>query len=247
MKLTILGSGSSYPSFDRRPTSFSLEINGHSYLVDCGETCLRAAAQHGIDWKNIEGAFITHYHTDHVAGLMPMLFTLYIYAQGRKPFTLWGPTGLDDYIAIQKSAPLCDWMDKLPYPLELRELEEGEFIDFAGDFRVEPISVTHKENCFGYRMTVQNKVLAFSGDTILCDSLVRLAKNADIFVCESGKPDKSENPVHIKYSQIGLVAKEAQVAHLVLNHFDPEEMTQAIRKNYKGELTFSEDGMTFSI
>lgn len=251
MKLTVLGSGSSYPFFKRRPTAFGLEIEKRPFLIDCGETCLRSAVQYGIDWRNIEGVFITHYHTDHVAGLMPMLLTLFIYAKDRKPFTLWGPPGLSNYINVQKSAPHCDWMDELPFPLEICELNEEEAINISGNSRIEPIRVEHKKISFGYRVTNKEKVIAFSGDTILCDGLFRLADGAEIFVCESGKPDESENPVHISYSQIGQVAKKANVKHLVINHFDnkfeSEKLTSAIRKNYDGKLTLSIDGMTFSI
>ena len=37
MKLTILGSCSAYPTLDRFTTSQILQINGKSFLIDCGE------------------------------------------------------------------------------------------------------------------------------------------------------------------------------------------------------------------
>ena len=37
MKLTILGSCSAYPTIDRFTTSQILQINGKSFLIDCGE------------------------------------------------------------------------------------------------------------------------------------------------------------------------------------------------------------------
>jgi ribonuclease BN (tRNA processing enzyme) len=38
--------------------------------------------------------------------------------------------------------------------------------------------------CFGLRVEIEGRTLAYSGDSVLCDALVELAEGADVFVVE---------------------------------------------------------------
>ncbi|MCH7718203.1 MAG: hypothetical protein IIB21_01925, partial [Chloroflexi bacterium] len=48
--------------------------------------------------------------------------------------------------------------------------------------------------CFGVRVQVGERTLAFSGDTVMCDPLVELAEGADVFVVECSCWDDSCGP-----------------------------------------------------
>ena len=66
--------------------------------------------------------------------------------------------------------------------------------------------------------------LIFSGDTALCDSLVRAAEGADLMICEAtyGENDQAQLAVdhgHMNFAQAACAAKRAGVRQLWLAHY----------------------------
>jgi ribonuclease BN (tRNA processing enzyme) len=64
------------------------------------------------------------------------------------------------------------------------------------------------------------KVLAYSADTAPCDALIRLAQDADLFLCEASYVDGEDNPpdLHLTGRDAGEAATKANVSRLVLTH-----------------------------
>ena len=54
--------------------------------------------------------------------------------------------------------------------------------------------VKHPVETYGVRLEHGDAVLAYSADTAVCDSLVRLAQGADLFLCEASYLDGEPNP-----------------------------------------------------
>ncbi len=68
------------------------------YLVDCGDGAGGNLARAGLDFNALRGVFITHLHSDHVAGLAPLLmFSLYEMALCRVPVQIFGPGNRSGY------------------------------------------------------------------------------------------------------------------------------------------------------
>ena len=69
----------------------------------------------------------------------------------------------------------------------------------------------------------EGKKITFITDTGICPNIVKLAKNADILICESTHLDelkeKSKEFKHLTAKQTALLAKKANVKKLVLFHF----------------------------
>ena len=64
------------------------------------------------------------------------------------------------------------------------------------------------------------RVLAYSADTAPCDALIRLAQDADLFLCEASYLDGEDNPpdLHLTGREAGEAATKAGVGRLVLTH-----------------------------
>ena len=77
----------------RHGISTAIVVGDDVYLVDCGEGAGRQLRKAGLSLEQVKGIFITHLHSDHIAGLSPiLLFSLF----ERKnpllpPITLIGP------------------------------------------------------------------------------------------------------------------------------------------------------------
>ncbi|MDD9954421.1 MAG: ribonuclease Z [Candidatus Woesearchaeota archaeon] len=74
--LTILGTASMVPTKQRNVQSFYLEFKGEGMLFDCGEGTQRQMNIAGIARTKIKKIFITHWHGDHVAGLLGLIQTI---------------------------------------------------------------------------------------------------------------------------------------------------------------------------
>ena len=75
-ELTILGTGSMVPTKERHPQAFYLEYKGEGILIDCGEGCQRQMRKQKIGPSKIKKIFISHWHGDHVAGLIGLIQTM---------------------------------------------------------------------------------------------------------------------------------------------------------------------------
>ena len=67
-EVTILGSSSATPIFNRNPSSQALNINEHLYLIDCGEGTQQQMLRFDVKPGRIDHIFISHLHGDHYLG-----------------------------------------------------------------------------------------------------------------------------------------------------------------------------------
>lgn len=79
IKITFLGTVSGIPTKDRNHTAIVLEYQGEkkeTLLFDCGEGTQKNLMIAGINYMKINKIFISHWHADHFAGLIPMMQTM---------------------------------------------------------------------------------------------------------------------------------------------------------------------------
>ncbi len=75
-ELTLLGTSSMVPTKERNVQSMYLEHDGEGILIDCGEGTQRQMNICGLNRNKIRKILITHWHGDHVAGLVGLLQTI---------------------------------------------------------------------------------------------------------------------------------------------------------------------------
>jgi ribonuclease Z len=99
-EVTILGSSSATPIYNRNPTAQVLNINERLYLVDCGEATQLQMLRFEVKSSRIDHIFISHLHGDHYFGLVGLLSSMHL--NGRvKPLKLFGPAPLKEIIDVQ--------------------------------------------------------------------------------------------------------------------------------------------------
>ncbi len=140
-EVTVLGSSSATPAYNRNPSAQLLNINEHYYLVDCGEATQNQLNKFKIKSSRIDYIFITHLHGDHYLGLVGLLSTLHL--NGRtKELLLFGPKELKDIIDLQLKVSET----QLRYPLIFHptQTEYSELIFENTDVKVDTILLNHR-------------------------------------------------------------------------------------------------------
>lgn len=92
MNLTFLGTSSMVPTKQRNVISQFLDYEGDGILIDCGEGTQRQMNIAGINRLRATRILITHWHGDHVAGLIGLLQTIGN-ADTSPDVSIYGPRG----------------------------------------------------------------------------------------------------------------------------------------------------------
>ncbi len=126
-------------------SAISLQREGESFLLDCGEGTQRQMMRFGTGFS-VDRIFITHLHADHFLGLIGLVRTLAL--QGRtEPLWVYGPPG--SRLVLRDAVYLG--VERISFPVELRELSPGDAVE--GDaYRVEAFPVRHGVPAVGYAL-----------------------------------------------------------------------------------------------
>jgi len=252
--VTILGSGTCVPSLKRSSCSVMMEIGKAKLLFDSGPGTMRRLLESETTIFDIDYIFYSHFHPDHTAELVPFLFaTKYPGTVQRKiPLTVVAGKGFSSFYN-KLTAAYGHWIEIAPGMLQIQEFDnKGPDSRRFESFTVDSAPVAHNEESIAYRIkTIEGVSVVYSGDTDYSESLINLAGQSDLLICESALPDGSEVKGHLTPSLAGKIASRAGVKKLVLTHFYPEcdqvDMAQQCRKTYSGPLVLAEDLMRIAI
>jgi ribonuclease Z len=146
-EVTILGSSSATPIFNRNPSSQALNVNERLYLIDCGEGTQQQMLKFDVKIGRIDHIFISHLHGDHYLGLVGLLSSMHL--NGRvKPLHLFCPPLLKDIIDLELSC--SDTVLQFPIDYRFTNPEAPEVILENPDVIVESIPLDHRIPCTGF-------------------------------------------------------------------------------------------------
>ncbi|MGD9365218.1 MAG: ribonuclease Z [Desulfobacteraceae bacterium] len=252
-KITILGSGTCVPRLDRSACAALIETGAAKILLDLGPGTIHRMLEYGVTIFDVTHIAFSHFHPDHTSEFVSLVFATK-YPDGpyrKKALTVLGGQGLKAFYKGLQGV-YGEWIVLPKGQMIIQELDvlEGETRTFA-DFKLTARPVNHRPESLAYRLEDRNgRVIVYSGDTDECDSLADLARDADIFICESAMPDQAKGPGHLTPSMAGKIATDARAKRLVLTHFYPPcdevDVVKQAGSAYKGKIYAAEDLMSFS-
>ncbi|MDY0904178.1 ribonuclease Z [Pedobacter sp. CFBP9032] len=179
-EVTILGSSSATPVYNRNPSAQLLNCNEKYYLIDCGEGTQQQLTKYNLKATRIDHIFISHLHGDHYFGLIGLLSSLHL--NGRvKPMQIFGPTPLLEILEIQ-----FKYSDThLRYPIEFTPIEADEprQIFENQDLVVKTIILNHRIPTTGFifeQKPRQRKLIKEKTDEISIAYYAALKKGIDV-------------------------------------------------------------------
>jgi len=253
MRITMLGTGAALCDPDRGHSGIALTVEGRHYLLDIGHGTTRQLVRAHIDPAQVNHVFISHLHFDHIEDAGYFVISTWMMNRAVKP-VIHGPPGTRQFVShlLEHGAFQADIRARAAYKQraesmemvrpEVREFGPGPVFD-DGVVKVSADYVEHigREllHCFGFRIEAAGKVIAFSGDTAPCESMVRLAQGADLLIHECTFPEEAlefrkkaqiGTYAHTSPTELGRLATRAGVKSLVATHFGHFDTTSPILK-----------------
>lgn len=217
MKVTFLGTTGWFDNETGSTVSVLVQARDYDIIFDAGNGI--AKADRYISQEKPVYLFLSHFHIDHIVGLHTLVkFRL---KEGLKIFTMPGGVALlRTFVGEPFTVPLA----QLPYPAHALELEEGVH---KLPFTVECRPLVHPSPCYGYRVEIDGKVIAFCTDTGVCDNAVTLGQGADLLITECALKPGEESPgwPHLNPQDAIGMAQKAGAKRLALVHFGAETYT----------------------
>jgi len=247
MKLTIAGSGDAFASGGRLNTCFHVRTGETGFLIDCGATALVSLKRAGLSTNDIDTIYISHLHGDHFGGLPFFLIDALFIAKRTKPLTLAGPAALEArfHIACEAMFPLVTEnqreFDLTFAPLAARETTK------LGAVSVLPFEVKHYSGAPSYalRFALEDKVLAYSGDSGWTDTLIEAGRDADLYIMECFQYDKPLD-MHLDYITILRHLDDINAKQVLLTHMSDDMLAKREDVTHP-RVTLAEDGMVLEL
>jgi ribonuclease BN (tRNA processing enzyme) len=274
-RLILLGTGGG--PRPRKANSAPAQVivaNDTAYVIDCGDGVARQLAFAGIPLAQLRHIFITHQHSDHNADYGNLILLAWTAGLQSRVDT-WGPPPLERMTRL--------FFEMNAYDIQTRIADEGRpqlvplvhahDLSRAGPVmqdrwvKVTAALVLHPlvEPAFAYRFDAPDRSIVISGDTARSESLVELARGADVLVHEAmylpavdrlaaRVPHATSLKKHLLASHTsaedaGRVAQAAGVKLLVLSHFVPSDdpaitdkmWIDAARVHFRGPIVIGKD------
>lgn len=249
MKLTVLGCAGSFPGPDSPCSAYLIEADGFRLMLDFGTGSLSTLQRHG-SLTDVDAILLTHLHADHVLDACGYVVVRRYAPDGPyPPIPVFAPAGARERLSAAYGSHGEGPLDDVYVFHDLR----------AGTFDVGPLAVTvdrvnHPVETYGVRLEHAGRALAYSADTAPCEALNRLAKDADLFLCEASYVEGEDNPpdLHLTGREAGEAAARAGVGRLVLTHLvaawaSEEHTISSVRAVYSGPLEVARTGAVYEV
>jgi ribonuclease BN (tRNA processing enzyme) len=252
--VTILGSGTCVPSLKRSSCSVLMKVGTSKLLFDSGPGTMRRLLEAHTTIFEISHIFYSHLHPDHSSEFVPFIFaTKYPENNRRKtPLTVAGGWGFVDFYQGLKTA-YGRWIELAPQQLNIIEFDNQRTDSRQFEnFTIKTAPVEHNPESIAYRVTGPGGYsVVYTGDTDYSETIIDLAKNTDLLICECALPDRFRVKGHLTPSLAGDLATKAGVRQLVLTHFYPqcdnENIAAECRKTFSGPLILADDLMQLEV
>ncbi|NEW08948.1 MBL fold metallo-hydrolase [Paenibacillus sp. SYP-B3998] len=211
MHVNILGYWGGYPAPGGATAGYLVTTDEGHILLDCGSGVMSQLTFH-TSVENLSGVILSHLHDDHMADIGILQYAAVGAIRNKR---------MNHKLKLFVPEEPADSLSKLYGPhTDITLINPALKLQLAGA-EIEFVPVQHTISCYAVKITYKDKVLVYSGDTSYCDSLIEIAKDADIFLCEATICEGSHHTTgdgHMDASQAATIAEKANVKKLILVH-----------------------------
>ncbi|PNJ31636.1 ELAC2 isoform 4 [Pongo abelii] len=244
-EIIFLGTGSAIPMKIRNVSATLVNISPNtSLLLDCGEGTFGQLCRHYGDQVDrvlgtLAAVFVSHLHADHHTGLLNILLqrerALASLGKPLHPLLVIAPSQLKAW--LQQYHNQCQEVLHHISMIPAKCLQEGAEISSLAVERLissllgtcdlegfQTCLVRHCKHAFGCALVhTSGWKVVYSGDTMPCEALVRMGKDATLLIheatLEDGLEEEAVEKTHSTTSQAISVGMRMNAEFIMLNHF----------------------------
>jgi ribonuclease BN (tRNA processing enzyme) len=188
-------------------------VNGR-LLLDGGAPLLPHMHRVGIDPGAIDVVFLTHFHGDHTLGLPP--FVLHRVFVDKRPLTFVGPAGIADHLEKLWEISWGEDWTRMKQQFKAKYVTARPSGTVAG-VKYESVRLDHGTmGGNGYRLHLDGRLLAYSGDSEPTAPLDKLVDGADIAIVEATGP--GDVVTHTSWEAAAELKKRHPKTRFFFNH-----------------------------
>lgn len=211
-------------------------------------------AQERLDWPNLDAIWISHFHLDHMGGLVPFLFGAKWAPQMQnrtKPLRIFGPNGLSRIISAMNDSNNYKLFQQV-FAVEIAEVGPGTDFEIIPGLTARTFSTPHTEESLALRLKAEDsKLFVYTSDTGFSEDLIPFAKDVDLLLMECSYRRNKAVKKHLELVEAMSLARECAPKRLVLTHLYPEwdevDLVAEARPLWSGETIEAKDGLRLEI
>uniref|UniRef100_A0A452RPR7 Zinc phosphodiesterase ELAC protein 2 n=1 Tax=Ursus americanus TaxID=9643 RepID=A0A452RPR7_URSAM len=244
-EIVFLGTGSAIPMKIRNVSATLVNISpDRSLLLDCGEGTFGQLCRHyGDEVDRVLGTlaavFVSHLHADHHTGLLNILLqrerALASLGKPCPPLLVVAPTQLKAWLQLYHNQ--CQQLLQHVSLIPAKCLQKGAEVSSPAVERLigsllaaceleefQTCLVRHCKHAFGCALVhASGWKVVYSGDTMPCEALVQMGKDATLLIheatLEDGLEEEAVEKTHSTTSQAIGVGVQMNAGFTMLNHF----------------------------
>lgn len=166
------------------------------FLVDTGARSADKAVALGLPMQRLNGVFLTHFHSDHIAALGEMHLASWVRGRASK-LDVYGGPGIDQVVdgfnlaygqdyGYRTGHHGEDYVPSSKAGLVAKPIQADRVVYDKDGLKITAITVYHPpiEPALAFRFDYQGRSVLISGDTVKDGNLIAAAKNVDVLVHE---------------------------------------------------------------
>ncbi len=213
------------------------------FLFEAPPQALPSLNRMGIDANDLDAVVLSHHHGDHFLGL-PFLLLHWKYFGRTRPAVIVGPPGTRE-LAMSIAESVYPGIAEIKYEVDWREIAAGDSTEVEG-LSLEALGVKHDERLsatLGFKAVLKGRRFAYTGDSAMCDSVLEMARHAEVLVSECASRDERV-PVHMNLIDDVPVMRAALArdSQLILTHISTDVTAEGLERT-----TVAEDLATYRL
>ena len=261
-EVVVTGTGVPHLTPGRAGPGVLIRCDSAALQFDAGRATSLRLCEAGTQPEALDALFVTHHHSDHLTGLIDLVFARWLVMQrGHLPLPIVAPSGpstryvermlepwQDDIIVRKEHVGRSDGPE--PRVIGFEATADPREVWRSDDVRVVSRLVHHEPvtPAVAYRIETPDGVVVISGDTVACDEVAELAEGANVLVHEAFRrrflePAQTVVPhlpaiaaYHADTPAVGSVAKRAGVKTLVLTHLIPAPRNEIEKQGFVDDI-----------
>lgn len=254
LHLGLCGTGSPMPNPERAGPCNVVAAGDRIFVVDIGEGGARNLTLMGVDTSSIEALLLTHFHSDHVDGLGPLMLIHWVRDGNTQPLTVHGPKGVgrvidgfnaayatdDTYRTAHHGEEVAPTSGGGAVASEFEMTADQVTVLKGGDLTITAFNVVHAPvfPAVGYRFDYKGRSVCISGDTAKSSNLEKACAGVDILVHDALQPTM------VKEMQTAMEERGNTIAAKIFGdildyHASPEQGAESAQSAGVGMLVLS--------